>query len=76
MIGFIGLITPHISKLLWGSDNRILIPATFMTGAIVLLIADTFARTILMPKEIPVGVITALIGGPYFIYLLMKKKKF
>lgn len=76
MIGFIGLITPHLCKMLWGTDNRILIPASFLTGGIILLISDTFARTILMPKEIPVGVITALIGGPYFIYLLIKQRKF
>jgi iron complex transport system permease protein len=75
MIGFIGLITPHISKLLWGADNRIVIPASFMTGGIILLIGDTIARTILMPKEIPVGVITALVGGPYFIYLLTKQMR-
>lgn len=70
IIGFVGLIVPHICRLVWGVDNRIIIPASFFIGAIYLLLADTIARTIILPSEIPVGAITAIIGAPIFIYLL------
>ncbi|MFW5998785.1 MAG: FecCD family ABC transporter permease [Bacillota bacterium] len=73
-IGFIGLIVPHISRMLIGPDNRKLFPLAFFIGGIFLLISDNIARTLLAPLEIPVGIITALAGGPYFIYLLRKKK--
>ncbi len=74
VIGFIGLIIPHIMRLIVGPDYRILIPASATAGAIVLIACDTLSRTILSPSEIPVGIITALFGGPFFIYLLTKKK--
>lgn len=70
MIGFVGLIIPHISRMLLGANHRTLIPASFLIGAIFLIIADTIARTIVTP----VGVVTAMCGGPYFIYLLRKRK--
>ncbi len=73
LIGFIGLITPHIMRLIVGSDNRILYPTSALAGSIVLLFSDTIARTIMSPREIPVGIITAAIGAPYFIYLMKKK---
>jgi len=73
LIGFIGLITPHIMRLIVGSDNRILYPASALAGSIILLFSDTIARTIASPREIPVGIITAAIGAPYFIYLMKKK---
>ena len=73
MIGFIGLIIPHMCRLIWGTDNRITIVTSFLFGGITVLLADTIARIILSPKELPVGVITALIGGPYFIYLLKRQ---
>lgn len=76
IIGFIGLIAPHISRLLIGSDNRFLIPCSCITGALILLTADTVGRTILSPVEIPVGIVTGLLGGPYFLYMLLKKKQF
>lgn len=75
IIGFVGLIIPHIVRLLIGPDHRILLPASALLGAIFMIFADTIARTIISPIEIPVGIITALFGGPFFIYLLRAKKK-
>lgn len=75
IIGFVGLIVPHTMRLLLNNEHRLLIPACFLGGAIFLVISDTFARKLIMPAEIPIGVITALIGGPMFIYLLQRKKK-
>ena len=75
IIGFICLIGPHICRMLVGSDNRFLIPCSCLMGAVLLLLADTLARTIIAPAEIPVGIITALMGSPFFIYLLIKKKR-
>ncbi len=74
IIGFIGLIIPHIARMVVGPDNKVLIPTSFVFGAILLIICDTIARTIL-PQEIPVGLITSLLGGPFFIYLLRNKKR-
>lgn len=73
-IGFVGLIIPHVVRMLMGPDHRILLPASFLVGGIFMVIADTFARTFFAPTEIPIGVITAMFGGPFFIYLLKKKK--
>jgi iron complex transport system permease protein len=72
-IAYIGLICPHLGRMTLGSDNRILFPAVFIFGAIFTLIADTLARTIISPVELPVGIITALCGAPLFIYLLRRK---
>jgi iron complex transport system permease protein len=69
-IGFVGLIVPHILRMLLGSDNRFLVPAAFVGGAIFLLVADTLARNIVAPAELSVGVITAFCGAPFFVYLL------
>lgn len=74
VIGFIGLIVPHICRLIFGSNNRHLFIYSMLFGALFLLIADTLARTIAAPSELPVGSITALAGAPYFIYLLLKKQ--
>ncbi len=74
-IGFIGLVIPHIARMLIGPDHRKLIPLAGFLGGIFLLISDDLARSLLPPLEIPVGIITALAGGPYFIYLLRKNKK-
>jgi iron complex transport system permease protein len=71
-IGFIGLIIPHISRLLIGSDYRWILPYSALLGAVLLLLADITARFILDPEEVPVGVMTAVIGGPFFIYLARK----
>lgn len=73
IISFIGLIVPHIARLLMGSDHKYTIPFSMVLGAIVLLIADTLARTIGGSIEIPVGVITSIVGGPFFLYLLRKR---
>jgi len=73
-IGFVGLIIPHVVRLLVGPDHRILLPLSFLLGGTFMVIADTLARTLFAPQEIPIGIITALFGGPFFIYLLKKKK--
>jgi iron complex transport system permease protein len=72
VIGFIGLIVPHALRLLWGSDHRLLLPGSFLAGGAFLLVADTAARTVASPAELPVGVITALVGVPLFIVLLTR----
>lgn len=72
VIGFIGLIVPHAIRLLWGSDHRLLLPASLLGGGTFLLLADTAARTIAAPAELPVGVITALVGVPLFVMLLRR----
>ncbi len=74
LIGFVGLMVPHIMRLLVGPDHRRLLPASALFGALLLLLADTVARTALAPAEIPVGIITALAGGPFFLYLLRRRK--
>jgi iron complex transport system permease protein len=72
LIGFVGLIVPHTLRLLVGSDHRLLIPATALTGASFLILCDTLARTVLSGRELPVGAVTALVGGPLFIFLLRR----
>lgn len=72
-IGFIGLMAPHILRLMIGSDHRILIPASILLGGSLLLLADTLARTVLAPTQLPVGILTALLGVPTFLYLLYRK---
>ncbi len=75
IIGFVGLIIPHTIKLLIGSDYRSLLPFSMLGGGIFMIFCDTLARTAVPPTEIPVGAITSLFGAPYFIYLLIKRKK-
>ena len=74
IIGFIGLIVPHIARILVGPDHRILIPSSALAGAVILILCDTVARTIMSPAEIPVGILTALLGCPFFVYLLLRKR--
>lgn len=74
LIGFVGLIIPHLARLLMGPDHRILIPTSIILGAFFLVMCDAIARVILAPVELPVGVITSLTGGPFFLYLLKKRK--
>lgn len=69
-VGFIGLIVPHMIRLISGSDHRLLLPASVLLGGSLLLISDTLARTLIAPQQLPVGVITAFIGVPFFLYLL------
>ncbi|HEY7180812.1 MAG TPA: iron ABC transporter permease [Blastocatellia bacterium] len=73
-IGYVGLVTPHLARLAAGGDNRLVIPASAIGGALMVLIADTIARTALAPRELPTGAITALIGAPVFIYLLLRSR--
>jgi iron complex transport system permease protein len=74
-IGFIGLVAPHMCRMVIGGDNRFLIPASGLFGAALLLGADTVARTIIAPVILPVGVLTAFMGGPLFLYLIMRKRR-
>lgn len=73
IIGFVGLLIPHVCRLVFGLDNRKIIPASFFVGAAYLMIADGIARTIISPAELPVGAVTALMGAPIFIYLLRRR---
>ncbi|MFL0245777.1 FecCD family ABC transporter permease [Candidatus Clostridium stratigraminis] len=75
IIGFVGLIIPHVVRLALGSDNRIVVPFSASMGAIFLILCDTLARSIVPPAEIPVGIVTSIFGVPFFLYLLMKNKK-
>lgn len=71
-IGFVGMMAPHMCRLAFGSDNRVLAPVSFIVGGAFLALCDTLARSILSPAEMPVGIITALLGGPFFLWLLVK----
>ena len=73
VIGFVGLIIPHVTRMLWGSDHRFLLPASALLGATFLLLADTLARVAAAPTELPVGVVTAFVGVPFFVWLLRWK---
>lgn len=73
LIGFVGLIVPHLLRLVIGSDHRVLVPAAALFGAAFLLLADTLARTLLAPTELPVGALTSLVGGPLFLLLLRRE---
>lgn len=75
IIGFVGIIIPHAVRLIWGADHRFLIPLSVLTGAVFLIVADLIARIILAPTEIPIGVITAICGAPFFLYLLRRRKR-
>jgi iron complex transport system permease protein len=75
VIGFIGLMAPHICRMLIGNDHRYLIPCSALMGGLILLLSDTFARTVFSPLEIPVGIIMYIIGGIFFLYLILKGKE-
>lgn len=75
LVGFVGLIVPHVARLALGPNHRLLLPASVLCGAIFLVIADLIARTVIAPQEIPLGVVTALIGAPFFIMLLRRAKR-
>ncbi|WP_178091872.1 iron ABC transporter permease [Pseudomonas sp. 8AS] len=72
LIGFIGLVVPHLMRLLVGPDHRVLLPASLLAGASLLLLADLVARLLLAPAELPIGIVTALLGAPFFLYLLLR----
>ena len=75
IIGFVGLIAPHAVRLMWGADHRFLLPMAAIVGAAFLVLADVAARTVASPAELPVGVVTAFCGAPFFIYLLRRRKR-
>jgi iron complex transport system permease protein len=75
MIGFVGLIVPHIIRLLIGPDHRWLLPVSALAGGLLLLIADTIARIIISPIELPTGILTAILGAPFFIMLLVQQRR-
>lgn len=75
IIGFVGIIIPHAVRLMWGPDHRFLLPLSILVGAIFLILADIVARTINAPTEVPIGVITALTGAPFFLYLLRRRTR-
>ncbi|UJP65650.1 FecCD family ABC transporter permease [Mongoliitalea daihaiensis] len=74
-IGFVGLVVPHLLRILIGADHRLVLPAAWLAGAILLTVADTLARTMVAPSEMPIGIITAIIGAPFFIWLLSSIKQ-
>jgi iron complex transport system permease protein len=75
-IGFVGLIVPHMLRLIIGPDHRVLLPASLLGGASFLVFADAVARTIIAPEQLPVGVLTALLGGPFFLFLLWRNRRY
>ncbi|MCL5257352.1 MAG: iron ABC transporter permease, partial [Chloroflexi bacterium] len=75
LVGFVGLVIPHVVRLILGPDHRLLLPVAAVGGGIFLILADTAARTVLAPTEVPVGILTAIVGGPFFIYLLRRNRK-
>ena len=75
MIGFVGLIVPHVTRTLVGSNHKVMLPASLLLGAFVVLAADTIGRTIVAPIEIPVGIVMSVVGGPFFLFLLRRKRK-
>lgn len=75
LVGFVGLMTPHMVRLVLGPDHRVLLPASALAGASVMVLSDLVARVVLAPVEIPVGIVTALAGGPFFVWLLVRKER-
>ena len=75
VIGFVGLVCPHMMRRIVGDDHRFLIPASIICGALLLLAADTVARTIIAPQVLPVAVLTSFLGAPIFIYLIIKGRR-
>ncbi|HAT7516816.1 TPA: iron ABC transporter permease [Kluyvera ascorbata] len=75
VIGFIGLVIPHLIRMTIGADHRWLLPCSTLAGACLLLVADTLARTLVQPAEMPVGLLTSLIGGPYFLWLILRTRR-
>jgi len=74
LIGFVGLIVPHMVRMIFGADHRVLFPFTFFVGGTFLILCDTIAKVVIAPSELPVGVVTSLCGVPFFLYLLKREK--
>jgi iron complex transport system permease protein len=75
LIGFIGLVVPHLVRLLCGPDNRALLPLSGLLGALLLTLADILARLLVSPAELPIGIVTALIGGPFFLFMILYRQR-
>lgn len=75
LIGFVGLMVPHLVRLLLGADNRVVLPCSLLLGAVLLTAADTLARVLVIPAELPVGLVTSLLGGPFFLWLLFRSMR-
>lgn len=75
IIGFVGLVVPHLLRLVIGADHRVLLPASALLGAAGLVLADTAARTLISPAELPIGILTTLLGGPFFLFLLLRRRR-
>jgi len=75
IIGFIGLVTPHLVRLAFGPDHRVVLPGSALLGATLLVLADLASRTVMAPAELPVGVVTALLGGPFFLWLILRERR-
>jgi iron complex transport system permease protein len=73
-IGFVGIVVPHLLRLLIGPDNRYLLPASALLGACILLLADAVSRTIVAPAELPIGIVTAIVGAPFFLWILLRRR--
>ena len=73
-IGFVGIVVPHVLRLAIGPDNRYLLPASGLLGAALLLLADALCRTVVAPAELPIGIVTAAVGGPFFLWILLRKR--
>ena len=74
VIGFVGLIAPHVTRMIVGSDYRYMIPVSSLVGALLLLLSDTVGRNMIAPTQLPVGIITSVIGVPFFLYLIIRKR--
>jgi iron complex transport system permease protein len=75
IVGFVGLVVPHICRMAISTHMKILLPASALVGAILVTVADTFARTFIAPAELPIGLLTSLIGVPFFVYLIVREKR-
>jgi iron complex transport system permease protein len=73
VIGFVGLVIPHVTRMMWGADHRFLLPASVLLGATFVVLADAAARTVAAPTELPIGVVTAFVGVPFFLWLLRRR---
>jgi iron complex transport system permease protein len=75
IIGFVGLVAPHLPRLAQGPDHRLLLPGSALLGAALLVCADLLARTVVVPSELPIGIVAALLGGPFFLWLLWRQRR-
>ncbi|MCS5573135.1 MAG: iron ABC transporter permease, partial [Pseudomonadales bacterium] len=75
VIAFLGLVVPHLIRMTLGSNHKIVLPGSALLGGLLLLVADTLARTVFAPAELPVGILTALVGGPFFVFLILREQK-